>query len=250
MDLEPFVRGDSFLHRADGRAKILVALALSIVISLIQHWPVALLAWGVGLVFVLLARLPLALVARRFLLVNLFILLLWVTLPLAGPATMTIWSVPLNGRGLSLALLITLKSNAILAVLLGLVATSSLAVLGQALLLLKMPEKFCLLLLYTYRYIFVLQREFGRLHRAAVLRGFVPATSLHTYRTYGNLVGMTLVRGWDRGRRVRQAMELRGFTGRYYALHDAVFARADMSLLLLGLAWAGCLVWLDGGWGR
>jgi cobalt/nickel transport system permease protein len=33
------------------------------------------------------------------------------------------------------------------------------------------------------------------------------------------MLGMMLVRSWNRAARVQQAMELRGFSGRFYSLH-------------------------------
>ncbi|MEN8139635.1 MAG: cobalt ECF transporter T component CbiQ [Thermodesulfobacteriota bacterium] len=236
MVFEPFSSGTSWLHQRDGRVKVVLALLFSLLLSLLASWPVALLGLGLALGLVLLARLPLRQVLARLAMVNVFILLLWLTLPLVGEADLELGPLAVNQRGLEMALLITLKSNAIVLLLLALVATSSLAVLGQALQLLLVPEKFCLLLLYTYRYIFVLTKEFDRLRRAATLRGFVPTTSLHTYRTYGNMIGMTLVRGWRRGQRVQQAMVLRGFTGRYHGLTVTDLGRADLLLLTMGLA--------------
>ncbi len=245
MNFEPFATGSSLFHRADGRVKLITALFLSVVISLLHHWQVALFALGFGVGMVLVAHLSLRHVVRRLLMVNIFIALLWVTLPFAGEPTLFLGPLPVNADGLALALLISLKSNAIMLVMLALIATSSIAVLGQSMQALHVPEKFCLLLLYSYRYIFVLFQEFSRLQRAAVLRGFVADTSLHTYRTYGNLFGMTLVRGWGRARRVQQAMELRGFHGRYVCLNDPLLQRGDLVLLFIGISWGLVLLVLE-----
>jgi cobalt/nickel transport system permease protein len=111
-----------------------------------------------------------------------------------------------------------LKSISILALLIALVATMSVATLGNALNSLGVPGKFTQLLLVSYRYIFVIEQEYQRLVRAAKIRGFQPGTNLHTYRTYAYLAGMLFVRASLRAQRVYQAMRCRGFRGRYISL--------------------------------
>ena len=99
---------------------------------------------------------------------------------------------------------------------------------------LGVPVKFCQLFLMTYRYIFVFEEESRRLHRAALLRGFVPTTSRHTYRTYAYMVGMILVRAWERARRVREAMVCRGFENRFYCLTSYRAGKGDWLFFVCG----------------
>lgn len=40
-------------------------------------------------------------------------------------------------------------------------------------------------------------------------------TNMHTYRTFGNMLGMVFVHSFDRSVRVYEAMILRGFSGRF-----------------------------------
>jgi cobalt/nickel transport system permease protein len=78
------------------------------------------------------------------------------------------------------------------------------------------------------------------------MRGFVPRSDIHTYRCYAYLVGMLLVRSYDRAERINQAMLLRGFSGRYYSLRQFSVGRGDivyltamviMILCLIGIQW-------------
>ena len=57
-----------------------------------------------------------------------------------------------------------------------------------------------------------------KLHGAARLRGFAPKTNMHTYRTFGNMLGMVFVHSFDRSVRVYEAMILRGFSGRFQSV--------------------------------
>lgn len=234
MNFEAFSTSTSVLHRLDARVKLLAGLALVIVIALSKTFATA----GAGLILSLLlvraARLDRKLVVRRLLLVNGFVLFLWFTLPLTYPGTpvLTLGPVELSRQGINLAALITIKTNATVLVLIALVATSSLAALGQALVKLKVPTKLCLLLLFSYRYIFVIHQEYLRLVRAARLRCFKATTSLHTYRTTGYLFGMTLIKSHHRAQRVKQAMALRGFQGQFHTLYESQVGKNEIIFAL------------------
>ncbi len=184
---------------------------------------------------VLLARISLLALLQRLVLVNIFTLVCWFTLPVTvvGRAVAHIWFLSISAEGLALALLITIKTNALVLAFVVLIGTSSVVDLGHGLRVLKIPQKLCLLLLFSYRYIFVIYDEYRRLSRAAILRSFRPTSSMHTYQTYGNLFGMTLVKGWQRAGRVRDAMVLRGFSGEFVALSTVKICLADWLLVIV-----------------
>jgi cobalt/nickel transport system permease protein len=235
MTFESFSPGNSWLHKMDSRIKIVTAVALAFSLSLCQHFICPGSGLLLGVILVTAARLQFTAVMWRLLVVNGFIALLWITLSLTypGPPLFSFGPLSLSRPGLELAALITLKSNAIVLLFIALLATSTVAELGHGLEALGVPRKFCLLLLFSYRYIFVISQEYLRLNRAAKLRGFRPATNLHTYNTYGNLFGMTLVRSWNRAGRVRQAMVLRGFHGRFYTLSSRNVGIIDLLFLVV-----------------
>jgi cobalt/nickel transport system permease protein len=80
---------------------------------------------------------------------------------------------------------------------------------------------------------------------AAKLRGFQPTTGLHTYRTVANLLGMVLVRGYDRSRRVYEAMVLRGFCGAFYTLRRFSAAPRDRVFLAAMIACLAAMAGLE-----
>jgi cobalt/nickel transport system permease protein len=148
--------------------------------------------------------------------------------------------------GLFLAALITLKTNATVLLFISLLATSTVAQLGHGLQRLHLSPRLCFILLSSYRYLFLIHEEFLRLHRAAELRCFQPRTNLHTYKTYGYLLGMVFVRSWNRAARVQQAMILRGFTGTFQSLDTLHELRRSDILLMVSLIFvAAGLVALD-----
>jgi cobalt/nickel transport system permease protein len=244
VTFEHFSDGTSFLHQADPRGKVICTGVLSLIIALSQTWRTPLLGLLLACLLILVAELPWSTVVRRLLVVNGFNLLLCLLLPLTytGGDALSFWGIELNTTGLLLALLITVKSNAIVLLFISLLATSTAAQLGHGLQQLGLSSKLCLLLLFSYRYISLIQQEYSRLQRAAHLRCFQPETNVHTYKTYGYMLGMMLVRSWNRAARVQEAMTLRGFSGKFYSLYDIKgMQKNDLLLTITLLLAAGSL---------
>jgi len=235
MISEGFVNTDSFVHRLDPRVKIVVAFLFSVVVAVCKDIMVLTWAIGLGLAITIVSRVPARELVRRLAPVNMFVVFLWLFLPFTVPGAPMFSLGGLVGtrEGVSYAIQITMKSNAIVAVLIALVASTSILTFGHALHELKIPQKMVHLFFFTYRYIFVIHREYLRLVGALKIRGFSPGTNFHTYRTIAYLVGMLLVRSSDRADRVHNAMLCRGFSGRLYSLSEFSLRRIDVISLIL-----------------
>ncbi len=244
---EPFARGDSPIHRLDPRYRVAMVFFFTVAVALCRSMAAPLFGLGLGLILLAMARLNAGAVVHRLLAVNFFIFFLWLVLPFSLPGTpvFSVWSLAATREGLRLALLVTLKSNAVVCVFLALAATMDAPVFGQAVGRLGVPPKLTFLFLFTYRYIHVLADEYDRLRVAAKLRGFRPTTGLHTYRTVANLLGMVLVRGYDRSRRVYEAMILRGFHGSFYTLRQFAAAPRDRLFLAAMLVVMAVMAFLE-----
>jgi cobalt/nickel transport system permease protein len=248
---EPFADGNSPLHRRDARVKIVAACVLTLVVALTTSFLVATGALAGACMLLFVARLPGRPVVKHVLAVNIFTLFLWLTLPCTYSSAhgtdslMTFGPLVLSRDGIRLCALITLKSNALVLTLMALLSTSNIAGLGHGLEGLAVPPRLCFMLLSTYRYIFVIYQEYQRLQRAARMRGFVARTNLHTYKTYSYLLAMTLVKSWNRARRVHQAMLLRGFTGQIVVLRQPKLSGADY-LFLLSISVFSATLWVLG----
>lgn len=238
MNLEEFAGSDSLIQRLDPRVKIVVATLFSVVVAVSTQFVALVSALALGLCVVWLSRVPIRELARRLVPVNMLIIILWFFLPFtvegktfcsAGPLVATY-------EGISYAGQITIKSNAIMLVLIALIASTSIFTLGHAMHELKVPKKIVHLFFFTYRYIHVIYREYVRLGNAMKVRGFRPRNNMHTYRTFACLVGMLLVRSCERAQRVHNAMLCRGFRGAFYSLSDLSFRGTDAISLVLMLA--------------
>lgn len=232
---EHFAQGNSFLHKRDARAKILAALCFSITVAVLSSPEALLLALLFALLLLILGQIPPSRFLTRLALINSFTLFLWLTLPLTyGGNQVIVWNLfSLSSDGIHVAFLITLKTNAILISLIALLATSLISDIGYALSTFPVPQKLVFILLYSYRYIFIIEQEYRRLYRAAKIRAFTPKTDIHTYRTYAYLFGMTLVKSSKRAESIHQAMVLRGFTGQLHFLSHFSFSLSDGLLLLV-----------------
>ncbi|MDZ7695833.1 MAG: cobalt ECF transporter T component CbiQ [Deltaproteobacteria bacterium] len=236
MIQEPFVNDTSPMQRLDPRSRILMATAFAFVVALSDLLSALLPALVVSAVLMVISGLPVRDVLKRLMVVNGFVLFLWLVVPVTFPGTPLFHLGPLTAtwEGVLVSARITIKCNAILLVFIALVAVSPVATLGAALARMRVPEKIVLLLLMSYRYIFVMETEYQRLARSASVRGFRPSTSIHTYRTFAYLIGMLFVRASARAERVYAAMLCRGFSGKFHSLRDFSFSKKD------GI-WAVCM---------
>jgi cobalt/nickel transport system permease protein len=233
------------IQELDPRVRIVAAVAFAVVVGsgrdLLMLGVATVLAVGLAV----LARLPLRETLKRLLAVDLFIVVMLMMLPFTVPGESLLELGPLRAsrEGLLRAVEIVLKANGIVLALLALVGTLDAATLGHGLHHLRVPDKLIHLLLFTTRYVEVLQQEYGRLRTAMRARAFRPRSDWHTWRSIGYLFGMLLVRTLERSERIAAAMKCRGFQGRFYLLDHFTMRRRDW--VFAGVIGA-CLVGLMG----
>jgi cobalt/nickel transport system permease protein len=243
-----FTDGASLIHRFDPRFKIIAAAAFSIVIAVCSRWTALIPGLFVSTALIVIGRLPIKKVCIRLMVVNGFILFLWFFLPFSfkGMPLLTVGPFTATKEGILYVTLLTLRSNIILLALISLVATSSVFTLSRAMRELRVPDKIVQLFFFTYRYLHVIQLEYERMVNTLKIRGFQPKTNMHTYKTYAYLVGMLLVKSYDRAERIRKAMLCRGFKGSFYNLSEFCVKRSDivmMCLMLMAVAVISLLQW-------
>jgi cobalt/nickel transport system permease protein len=217
-------------NRTDPRARIVQAVLLSVTIAITTKIQAALLGLLIAPAFCIALGVKIRDVLPGLVAANLFIAFLWLTIPFSipGPALFNFGFWSASRPGVHLALLITLKANAIMVLFLALVCPLALSEITGALKALRIPDKLLHLLAFTFRFIFVLEEERHKLLRAAKNRGFRPGTNLHTYKTYAYIIGMVLIRSWERAEKVQKAMLCRGFSGRYPCIREYFFTKTDL----------------------
>lgn len=153
---------------------------------------------------------------RRLLHLEAFLLLLVVTLPFAveGRPVLAVGGFVASAEGVRLAGVLVCKVTASVLMLTLLLGPAGPMRLAAALLSLGVPVRLVRLLQATARHVDIIGQEARRLQEAMRARAFRPRSSRHTWRSYGYLVGMLLVRALGRADRIEEAMRLRGSSGR------------------------------------
>ena len=245
---DKFSEGDSLIHSIDPRVRIVCAFIYAIIIAATGKLDVALVGLAAGFLLVILARLNAKHLIQRLLIVNIFIIALWVIIPFSFPGEVFLKIGPLgmSKQGMLYTLILTVKCNAIILISIGLLSTCGMFNLVHALDHLRVPNKIIHLLFFIYRYALVMQHEYTRMKNTLKIRGFKPKTSVHTYKAYASIVGTLLIRGYERSEQVHRAMVCRGFKGHYWLLDHFSMKRVDVqaacmmvlgALLLLMLQW-------------
>ncbi len=229
------------LRRIDPRLRITAAVVFAITTVALQSLSLLTVILLIAALLMIAARLPLGQTIKRVIAMDTFIIAMIAFLPftMEGTPIFTIFGLSASYEGLIRAAEIALTANAVVMAMLALAGSMEETTFGQALHALKVPAKLVHLLLFTIRYIEVLREEYRRLRLAMKCRGFRPGTNGHTYRSFGYLVGMMLIRAMERSERIMDAMKCRGFTGTLpmtqgFALRatDIAFALGFSALLI------------------
>jgi cobalt/nickel transport system permease protein len=241
--------GADWITARDPRLRIVAAVLFALCVVTLQRPASLSLALALALLLALAGGLGGRSLWVRLLPLELFMLVLLLTLPfsVAGEPVLQVGPLTASAQGFELALSILLRANAVLLAMLVLLGTLEPARLGHALARLGVPERLAHLLLLTVRQIQLVGDEYARLRLAMRARAFVPRSDRHTWRSVGWLMGMLLVRSLARSRRVLDAMRCRGFDGRLRLLDTLCWRRADSAALALAVALVAVLLSLDRG---
>ncbi|MGQ9503912.1 MAG: cobalt ECF transporter T component CbiQ [Thermogutta sp.] len=225
----------SLMDRFDPRLRTLAVVLFAVAAMAAARWTSLLGLLIFSVICLALASISMRTVIRQCLPIFGFGVVLFLILPwtVPGPPLGTGFLAQASWEGVAQAGSIVLRAAIVVIAALGLIGTLEIPVLGHVLAHLRLPTKFVSVFLFTVRYLQVLNDEYHRLRTAMVARGFRPGVNWHTYRTYGYLVGMLLVRSLARSERILEAMRCRGFQGRFYLLDHFHFSGWD---LLFGFA--------------
>jgi len=237
--LEQFSLQESFIHRIDPRAKVIVtAVFAAITVSLSKYNISGILPFFLYPVFLMSAGgIPLSGIAYKILAVSPFALAIGIINPFFDTQTiMIIAGVNMSG-GIVLFVSIVLKFILTVSAALLLVAVTGFESLCAGLVRMKVPRVFAIQLLFMYRYIFVLFSETLRMLRAHSLRS---SRNHPGIKIAGSFSGQLLIRSMDRAERIHRAMLARGFDGQIrlrktirMTINDSIFIIAWCAYFIL-----------------
>lgn len=240
--LDSLARRQTWVHRVDPRAKVLVTALYVVLIASLSPRAVAELLpfFCYPLVLFIAGRLPLRILVRPLTLALLLGGLIGIANPLLDREPMMLAAgIQIAGGWLSFASIL-LRSVLCVAAAIALIATTGIERLCQAMLRLGVPRVVVVQVMLLYRYIFVLGSSAQSMSRASQLRSCGRPLRL---AAWGPLVGHLLLRSLDRAERAYQAMCCRGFRGQVpvgatlrFRVRDAAFLAAWCGVLIL-LRW-------------
>jgi cobalt ABC transporter, permease protein CbiQ len=232
------------VNPADLRLRIVSAVFLVLASSQFQHLSSVLFGLCFATILTFAAR-PDPAHWRRLMHVEGVVGLVLITMPFTMPGTPLFEIGPLTAsrEGVLRALLVSGKISTAVLIVLALLGTVDPFRMGAALHALRLPEPIVRLMVLTLRYLSLVQNETHRLLDAMRMRGFRARSNRHTWRSYGNLIGVLLVRALDRAHRIEEAMRCRGFAGHFPYAHQNAPSRRDWVIfaMLLVLSMIGTL---------
>jgi cobalt/nickel transport system permease protein len=222
------------VHRLDARAKLLGLAGLTVVAATAPRaaWP--LLAGCAALLgaVALAARVPAGVLWRRVAIVLPVVALAAVSVPFVhtGGAEHAVGPLRVSDAGLAVFGAAVAKAGvgALSAALLA--ATTTVPAALEALRRLRAPALLVAIAGVTWRYVFVLAGEVGRMRTALAARGHRPRHLLHGAAT-GRLATALFLRAHSRGERVHVAMAARGWSGTPPRAVARSLTRADAAFL-------------------
>jgi cobalt/nickel transport system permease protein len=224
------------LEYTDPRIRLISAFVISFTIASLSSLQSAALALFFGVFFTMASGQPVFSLIKRLLLVNTFIIFMWFMLPFSfsspGEIIGSIGPLEVTREGVNLALLLTLKANAILLTIISLLCLGPIHIMAEAARSLGAPNKLVNLFLLSTRYFYVIFAEYERLTQAMKARGFKASFSWHTIKSLSSLLGILLVRSFDRADRIHKAMLARGYTGDLYIRTDFHFQKLDVIFII------------------
>ncbi|PZO39048.1 MAG: cobalt ECF transporter T component CbiQ [Pseudanabaena frigida] len=198
-------------------------LVFAIALTPVGRWWTWALYGIVSLPIFYWSKVSLGTLARRMAIESAFIsVILLGTLFRGGGEVLWQWGIfQITSNGLVVLGSVSIKAFLSLLLLNILTLSTSIPLLLQALVTLKMPPLLVSILASMYRYIGVLTNEFNAMRRAATARNFAARNLYDRQRpdrvwqrqVLGNMLGVLFIRTYDRGDRIYQAMLSRGYQG-------------------------------------
>lgn len=220
------------IHNFDPRAKVITFSALIFSFAFLKSIPAAGLAVVFSFFLLLVSRLPLGFVLGRIKVPFVFISMILVVLAFTagGSEFFSIYGIKVSYDGLMLGILIVLRATAAVLLALLMLGTSRFEITIKALHMLKVPNILVQMLMFTYRYIFVFFDEFRSMKNSMESKGFRLKSNRQGLSILGNAVGMLIIKSYERGDRVYNAMVARGYTGNPTLLTKFRMKGTDYSL--------------------
>jgi len=239
---------ESFIHRLDPRAKVLVTVAFILSNALLPDgtWTAFAVSWLFLLFVNILSNLGFLFTFKRsFIALPFALVAITVLFSIPGRALSTFhflfWDLTITDMGLLRFVSILVRSWLSVQMAIMLVATARFPDIIHALEHLRVPSILTTIIAFLYRYLFVLADEVFRLLRARESRSAASTGSRSggsvawRAEVAGNMAGQLFLRSYERSDRVYNAMLARGYTGHLQTMNPHVFRRVDFAVTIIAV---------------
>ncbi len=217
--IDKYADGNSALHRLDPRVRIclFLLLILATVITPPQRFFHLIELMAVLGFLLALSRIPIGFILQRVLMVLPFLLMIVLMAPFLEVRTPTmtvnlrLTQITVDTRLLLTAAVVTKSIISVVSMIL-LINTGRFSEFLKALQKLRMPSVLVSILMFIYRYVFIIVDQFQRMLAARKARTFSHSRK-QRYRGLPQIVGMGFIRSSEHAERVYAAMLARGFDG-------------------------------------
>ncbi len=231
-DIDKYADVDSPIHRFDPRAKLITFTFLIFSFVFIEDIRVALTCFGFSFVILLISKLPLNFIFKRMQPGMLFVFPFLLVMPFTvdGRVLYFIGPLQLTYEGLYYGFLVVIRAATAILLALTMLGSTKMDTLMKSLYALNIPSPFVQTLMFSYRYIFVFIDELLKIWTAMTAKGFKVGLNKHSMSVIGNIVGMILVRSYERADRVYHSMVSKGYTGQNHTIIRFKMKKADYVL--------------------
>lgn len=133
----------------------------------------------------------------------------------------------LLSKDYELALLIFLRSNALLLFMLLIFYKKSLFDIAISMQTLRVPDKLAAVFFFVAKFIVIMKEEFELTKKVMKTRNFKSKTNIYSYKIYSNVIGMLIVKCFDKADKLKNSMILRNFQGKIYQSKSDKFTKMD-----------------------
>jgi len=130
------------------------------------------------------------------------------------------------------ALLIVLRANALILFTLLIFHDKTLFDIAASLHTLKVPDKLISLFFFVGKFVIIIKEEFETTKKVMKIRNFKSKSNAFSYKIYANVIGMMIVKCFDRAEKLKNSMILRNFQGKIYQSKIDKFNKIDFLILL------------------
>ncbi len=237
------------IHSWDCGLKLPGFLLLMLVIATLDGLGTTAVSLGLAIYFLALSRISIGFVFSRLKWVLLFMVPLFVLLPLQYNFGTADGGWTWKSENLVLAFKITLRALAITLLIFPMLGTAPFHRSMKSLQDLGVPKVLIQTFLFTYRYLFVYLDQLRKMRIAMRSRGFQPGFNRNSFKVYGNMVGMLLFTSFEQTERLLNAMKSRGYDGNIRILYQPERDPLDwvklMGMLMLAtILFVGDHLWL------